>query len=945
MSNLATITNNILADSGIDDINVVVTTGSYADPAWITSLAWTKITGAPLGDYLPLTGGTLTGPLGGTSATFSGLITGQNGIFQTNAAGSIASNRFETFNGGATQMFFGFPASGSVAFNNGTDRLLITNVGEVLLGTTETGFKLNVNGTGKFSSDLTANRYRGVNSLVLNSYTTVNPSSNVYLYSPPNDRDAWIYLDSADTASNWGIYHRQIDSDVSGLPQNSIGFIGGGNNTLQAWISLLNGNGFFAGNLLVGTNSDAGFKLDVNGTGRFSNQVTITSSSSSVPLVLNNQTNNQYLLISSATGFEAMTQYYNATAGNWYTGIRTSDGLGSTSSYHIYSSTFGNDVFVLNTDGTSRFASSITATGLNLITTGSTAGLIQGAGAGSFSSLSFLNTTTGFGYDIGFGGSTTIAPNSFYIYGGSTPTVKFLINSAGAATFTGSVTATSIIRSDGTSSQFLKADGSVDSNTYVTTDTTQTITGQKTISRFASSFNGTVQSFLIDGQSTVSSGNQAALTLNSGSAGYAYQNFAQGGVSKFEIGIIGTSGDGSFYINRNIQTGETGASIFIKKSDGFVGINNINPSVQLDVNGRIYSSTQVQGGSAVMNLTSGYATFGSSSSEVGVRVGRDAALNDIIINPSGNVSIGTTTDAGFKLDVNGTGRFSGALTITSSTSSQPLVLNNQNNQQYLYINSGSGYEAMTQYYNATAGNWYTGIRTSDGLGSTSSYHIYSSTFGNDVFVLNTDGTARFVGGVGIGVSPASNLHVQAPSVSYGQFRITSTSGSNGEASINFGRTDQGLDSRWTIGQGVNGIQNSFGFYTGGASRVNLQTNGNVLIGTTTDNGNRLRVNGTIFSDSSITATSFFESSDATIKTLVEDAYQAKGIDSVVAKLYIKNGKQELGYFAQDLQGILPSAVNKGADGLLNLSYREVHTAKISALEKRITELESQLKNN
>jgi hypothetical protein len=47
MSNLATITNNILADSGIDDLNVVVTTGSYSNPAWITALAWTKITGTP----------------------------------------------------------------------------------------------------------------------------------------------------------------------------------------------------------------------------------------------------------------------------------------------------------------------------------------------------------------------------------------------------------------------------------------------------------------------------------------------------------------------------------------------------------------------------------------------------------------------------------------------------------------------------------------------------------------------------------------------------------------------------------------------------------------------------------------------------------------------------------------------------------------------------------
>jgi hypothetical protein len=97
--------------------------------------------------------------------------------------------------------------------------------------------------------------------------------------------------------------------------------------------------------------------------------------------------------------------------------------------------------------------------------------------------------------------------------------------------------------------------------------------------------------------------------------------------------------------------------------------------------------------------------------------------------------------------------------------------------------------------------------------------------------------------------------------------------------------------------------------------------------------------------SSVTATSFFESSDKTIKTLIEDNYQAKGIESVIAKLYVKNGKQELGYFAQDVQGILPSAVSVGADGLLSLSYREVHTAKIARLEQRIEELEKQLNLN
>ena len=62
-------------------------------------------------------------------------------------------------------------------------------------------------------------------------------------------------MDSADTGSNWGIYHRQIDSAVGDIPGNSIGFVGGGASVMQAYINLLNGDAYFRGSVSIGGNT------------------------------------------------------------------------------------------------------------------------------------------------------------------------------------------------------------------------------------------------------------------------------------------------------------------------------------------------------------------------------------------------------------------------------------------------------------------------------------------------------------------------------------------------------------------------------------------------------------------------------------------------------------------------------------------------------------------
>ena len=316
------------------------------------------------------------------------------------------------------------------------------------------------------------------------------------------------------------------------------------------------------------------------------------------------------------------------------------------------------------------------------------------------------------------------------------------------------------------------------------------------------------------------------------------------------------------------------------------------------------------------------------------REANDGQLYGLSIQPlGGNVLLGTTTDNGARLQVNGTGSFTGQLTLTTG-SSQPLVLNGSNNQ-YLFISS-VGAEAMTQYYNPTAGNWYTGIRTSAGIGSTSSYHIYSSLLPGDVFVCNTDGSSRFVGSVGIGVAPATNLHVEGGSVSYGQVRIKSSGAIGGETSIHYGRTSQTLEQGWTIGQGVAGIGDPFGFYTGGNVRLMLTTGGNVLIGTTTDATGKLQVNGSIY------ATSFFESSSVDFKDILEtNPITSLNIDVIKYKrTNIDVDDVRYGYSAQQINLLMPELTNKD---ITAVKYLDVHTLLIAELQKEIKQLKEKLK--
>ena len=58
-------------------------------------------------------------------ATFTALLTGQSSIYQTDAAGLIASNKWGTYNGGSTAMTFSYNTSGNVIWTNSSDRMTL----------------------------------------------------------------------------------------------------------------------------------------------------------------------------------------------------------------------------------------------------------------------------------------------------------------------------------------------------------------------------------------------------------------------------------------------------------------------------------------------------------------------------------------------------------------------------------------------------------------------------------------------------------------------------------------------------------------------------------------------------------------------------------------------------------------------------------------------------
>jgi hypothetical protein len=321
----------------------------------------------------------------------------------------------------------------------------------------------------------------------------------------------------------------------------------------------------------------------------------------------------------------------------------------------------------------------------------------------------------------------------------------------------------------------------------------------------------------------------------------------------------------------------TGTATFSSSSG--IGVTVLGTAAAQNLSATTGYARFYQGG-GFANINIGALTSGSFAGWLQVSDGVGTSI-PLAIQPSGgNVLINTTADAGFKLDVNGTGRFSGSLTLTSGGTERYIQLLGYNNS-FTSITSNVGFNSS--YNNTAILNNVNSTASGQGNTSLPSWVINlggneteadtfaikrspagSFTFSNR-FILSSTGAATFSGNV----NALQGVNVGANALGTDRmFQVSGTSfasGSNQFAAV-INPTMGTLTTLYGLYLGINctsattgygiylegsggSITNRWGIYQSSGSDRNYFA-GNVLIGTTTDSGYKLKVDGGILFDKS-----------------------------------------------------------------------------------------------
>ena len=254
---------------------------------------------------------------------------------------------------------------------------------------------------------------------------------------------------------------------------------------------------------------------------------------------------------------------------------------------------------------------------------------------------------------------------------------------------------------------------------------------------------------------------------------------------------------------------------------------------------RFGSPSDQDGAEITWNYDASMMTIATSKAGAAMNIRTGNEGDAVRITSGGNTLIGTTTDAGYLLDVNGTGRFSGALSGTSATFSGNVTLNTVGAYIYTYgrfatsggnilFNNGTGENLILA---ETATNVYTFGKGSAGVAPTSNVLSLNLSTGN--VGIGTTGPATLL--TVNGAASATQLNVGAfTATDYGTgLQVTSANG----VQTNFRLAQTGARSwDFVIPAGTSRLEI---LDNGGTASMAFLAGGNVGIGTTSPQANLL----------------------------------------------------------------------------------------------------------
>jgi hypothetical protein len=461
--------------------------------------------------------------------------------------------------------------------------------------------------------------------------------------------------------------------------------------------------------------------------------------------------------------------------------------------------------------------------------------------------------------------SIKVESNSFIIYNEFATTARLTITGT-TATLAANLTATSLIKSGGTSAQFLKADGSVDSSTYALDSAVVKLTGTQTIAGTKTFSNAIIGSSSILSRTSLSvetlSNTEPYLILsrNSSSNGFGVVRVLDGGTLAFDNGATGASqntqlsitaaGVATFAGALNGTSATFTSSVVANNTSTFSNASGLSAIFSNGGGGSNYNSIELRGG-----------TVGSS---VNWQISKDNSTANAFELAASTTNGGTTYGSPvFKIASSGAATFSSSVTATSGTFSGSVsavglfgyILKGRSSDNYgafgFYSNDGATRYGYIQSHstnggqlNITGDGGGTIILDNRGLNVTGAATFSSSVRSDGYFqVLNSGGASLYLNNTGtqwrINNDSSNNLAFSVDGSTRFTLDYYNSNVATFASSVSALRYQATSSSASLVGYGVgtglgmfNAGTDTLGFATASSERMRITSGGNVGIGTT-----------------------------------------------------------------------------------------------------------------